>query len=791
MAYKNTAGTSSITNEMGTWRYFNSGLTKLGSYKGANLSIPEKAVQPEEGNWAESLMHAFRGIGKATDEYLEAEKERKYKLVDEYLQQHSLEDYQKDIKAHAVPFQDDPIAMARLKYMHGKMSYSIIKQDFEREVIDQNKLKGLSPEQIDAEAFKYFQESKKDMLEAFGYNDQDEYFRRGFYESSTAGRVGFITKAQSVEDNEKTQESMLAEAANFSAIINDPNANYKSIIGAFDQIYDTVGVHYTPDQQKKLLDNLITMVANRADGVQLLEQLGNYVPPYAKKGETLRGVMGELAWGKAKAQARGVAWTRDAETWGADHRNIEDLVAAGNHQAIAGLAKEEAKLSGGALSDRYKWLIQSEHRAKVQADRLVAKANVAALKAGGRAQYEAFLYAGLKANQTGSPIMTEDSFRLGLKDEGITLTDLERKVVGQKVVQDVLTSGNQEDISTLLIMATSNGTPTSIREPVSEMLTEYAQDLDHRLNEIAMTGKIAPKDAVDILTDKKAEDFQYYIPGQARAISLSGISPGFQTLMSLYSTNPSAVRQILTNSVNGDTKLYTQLSTVDMAIRLGKNPLQVLADAKAFKSQQERKALESGAPKEQLLPRFKVDKNEIQGLVGTGGLNRATSDMLDTLTWAEVKAYKDANPTDETPIRKLAKAAMEKVANEFIGIRGFVLPIAAVQRGLGDVGVTPQDPETLAKYSNEVFQDYMKDRGLNTPMLYDSSFYEVNRDAISVVSLSGQENMVIPMKDFTAKIKEKIIKDIEKGGSDNSWMNRLRNTSKALGGTLSPILEDS
>ena len=151
--------------------------------------------------------------------------------------------------------------------------------------------------------------------------------------------------------------------------------------------------------------------------------------------------------------------------------------------------------------------------------------------------------------------------------------------------------------------------------------------------------------------------------------------------MSLYSTNPSAVRQILTNGTYGDTRVYSQLSTVDMAIRLGKNPLQVLASAQAFKAQQQRKALESGAPLEQLLPRFRVDRNEIQGLVGTGGLNRATTDMLDTLVWSEIRAYKDANPTDDTSIRKLGKAAMEKVANEFVGVRGFVLPMLLFSRG--------------------------------------------------------------------------------------------------------------
>ena len=57
----------------------------------------------------------------------------------------------------------------------------------------------------------------------------------------------------------------------------------------------------------------------------------------------------------------------------------------------------------------------------------------------------------------------------------------------------------------------------------------------------------------------------------------------------------------------------------------------------------------------------------------------------------------------------------------------------------------------------------MSERGLNTPMLYYSSFYDVNRDNISVVALDGTENMVIPMKDFTARIKAKIVKNIEEG----------------------------
>ena len=47
MAYKNTAGTTSIANEMGTWRYFNSGLAKLGEYKSANLNIDSLAFSSD------------------------------------------------------------------------------------------------------------------------------------------------------------------------------------------------------------------------------------------------------------------------------------------------------------------------------------------------------------------------------------------------------------------------------------------------------------------------------------------------------------------------------------------------------------------------------------------------------------------------------------------------------------------------------------------------------------------------------------------------------------------------
>lgn len=767
MAYKNTAGTTSIANEMGTWRYFNSSLAKLGEYKGANLNIDSSKVTADlEGDWVNALGLAFKQASKDFDQYQidEAKRQQVKKkevedLADKYFQSHSIEQYQQDIKNNRIPFQDNPFAMSRLKYLHGRMAYNLTYQDFVNEQVNTNKLAGKSQVEVDSEFYQYAKESQKDLADSFGYSMDDEFFKEGFFETSPEGRLKVIAQKEAVEDKWETEKSLIADSSNIATIINSgsPNAG-QAFLNYLDQMGRTTGANYSPEMQYKLLNNAFQMASKSRYGSQLIESIADKEIPFIK-GTTFRELLGEdnlKAWLVNAETVKAADNAMEFSHWCDD---IDKYVEDGNYVLLSQLKDEEYLSNNNVETPRTKYLDQAIRNAK-----RTAQANLkAAGKVRGDALYEEYLGDTLKANITGTAVPTEEAFRKVLQDAGISLNSNDMKVIGQGFVQKIFTGGDPKKISMLLTMATSKGTPNSIREPVTEMLKEYYQDLDHRLNEIAMTGKISSKDAVDLLTDKEAGDFQYNIPGQARAISISGLSPGFQTLMSLYSTNPSAVRQILTNGTYGDTRVYSQLSTVDMAIRLGKNPLQVLASAQAFKAQQQRKALESGAPLEQLLPRFRVDRNEIQGLVGTGGLNRATTDMLDTLVWAEIRAYKDANPTDDTSIRKLGKAAMEKVANEFVGVRGFVLPIASIQQGLGEVGVTPQSPEDLAKYANEVFKDYMSERGLNTPMLYDSSFYDVNRDNISVVALDGTENMVIPMKDFTARIKAKIVKNIEEG----------------------------
>ena len=51
MAYKNSDGNSSIANQWGQWRYFNSYLTKLGEYKATAPTIkPQKTIEEATQN---------------------------------------------------------------------------------------------------------------------------------------------------------------------------------------------------------------------------------------------------------------------------------------------------------------------------------------------------------------------------------------------------------------------------------------------------------------------------------------------------------------------------------------------------------------------------------------------------------------------------------------------------------------------------------------------------------------------------------------------------------------------
>ena len=213
MAYKNSDGNTPIANQWGQWRYFNSALTKLGESKATAPTIrPQKTIE-EADDWFGAVWESFKGIQGVYD----ARKELAENVADEYLQSHSLEEYKQQMAEGKVPFQDDPLAMSALKQKHGKILFSNIAQDFQARV-DANEFKGMAPEQVDAEFFKYMREQSAGASKAFGYADNDYFFNKGIYSDSPNQRVKMMLRQKTVEDSYQRSQDLISSAAELSEI---------------------------------------------------------------------------------------------------------------------------------------------------------------------------------------------------------------------------------------------------------------------------------------------------------------------------------------------------------------------------------------------------------------------------------------------------------------------------------------------------------------------------------------------------------------------------------------------
>ena len=117
-SYQNSAGNKGVSTEYGQWRYFNSSIKRLGEYSNARLNTRVLDYVPkQELDWMKTITGAARGaLG-----LFEMRRQYSYKKADDWLSKHSLKEYHQLMKDGNVPFQDDPLAMQRLKFRHGEI----------------------------------------------------------------------------------------------------------------------------------------------------------------------------------------------------------------------------------------------------------------------------------------------------------------------------------------------------------------------------------------------------------------------------------------------------------------------------------------------------------------------------------------------------------------------------------------------------------------------------------------------------------------------------------------------
>lgn len=370
MAYKNSDGNSSIANEWGQWRYFNSALDKLGTAKPATVTINENNVTiPEADNWMDSVTAVIKGIRGG----MEAKKELSYKLADDYLKNHSLEEYRDQMVKGLVPFQDDPLAMSRLKESHGQMVFQYITDDFQRRV-DSNEFKGMSSEQVDAEFFKYARQQSADIAKTFGYSENDVFFNRGLFTNSPTERVKMMTRQKEVEHNFNVQDMFVTESAKIHALIQN-GADGIAIIDGLRSVEQTVGRFLDPEKRNKLYTSIVQALENSPTGIVALQQLADTDNLPLSNGLTLRQFLGEDGYKESLIKAYNYRYKRDTKAY-LDYQNgLSNLAESGELSMLEAIRDNELQANGNTYTDRVKDIEKCIDRAKaVQRSNLRATA---------------------------------------------------------------------------------------------------------------------------------------------------------------------------------------------------------------------------------------------------------------------------------------------------------------------------------------------------------------------------------------------------------------------------------
>lgn len=349
MPYKNSEGNSGIAAEYANWRYFNANLQRLGEYSSPRLSgeAPKVTAEPV-ANWMNVASNVFQGAMGL----FEARREYSYKLADDWLSKHSLEEYHQLMKDNNIPFQDDPIAMQRLKYRHGKILSEIAEVEFQSR-IDKGEFVGLEPEEVDAKHFEFLYDNLKDDSNDFPYMSNDDFFfNQGYWEDSNVNRDKVFQKSQAVSDDYTKQLAKIDTESKLTALISS-GASSKAILGALEQSFQSYGYHFSPDEYYNISKNTFEYLSNTPNGHLIIDELKDKEVP-GLKGRTFKSILGgDKGIELLKTNSQNLQYNSDMALRVSDQSEILRMVSEGDTGSLTRIATR-IRQTDGTESTRFK-----------------------------------------------------------------------------------------------------------------------------------------------------------------------------------------------------------------------------------------------------------------------------------------------------------------------------------------------------------------------------------------------------------------------------------------------------
>ena len=344
-------------NAYNNWRQFSAGMGKLAPVGGtAPKFVPEATQSVSKMDWAGQV---FDVVGKAAKVF-DVVKQESFSKAEEFMKTHSLEEYRQAVNDNNIPFQNDPIAMARLKNLHGGVAANMAYQDFMNRVSN-NEFRDMTPEQVDSEYFKHMNKSFDDLKDTFGYaNGSDQAYNTGFWENGDKSRKSVMDAQVVVKNDWNRKQSTILETSRLNMLASDPTANGEVLWEAFNSAYMGGAFHANPTESARVGEAMFKNLSNNPDGSRLIDELKDKQIPGQKDGVTFGSLFGDDGLRMLKAKANGARDEADFNNYMQFAQTMNGLVNAndgeGDLTGLQTMIDSELSVSGGAESPRLKEL---------------------------------------------------------------------------------------------------------------------------------------------------------------------------------------------------------------------------------------------------------------------------------------------------------------------------------------------------------------------------------------------------------------------------------------------------
>lgn len=254
--------------------------------KGLGLQIPGRTPDSGMGEAFQGLMQVAQRAAVDYKQNKAIEGQASEKKAEQWMKGKSPEEYRQALQEGQVPFQEDPIAMARLRYLHGYHSSIAVQNQVAanidggsyRDEMDAQGRVTRSGAQIAVEDYhKRLKDMQKDITGTLGFDPEDEAFSNGMFRDAEKALTTLTAYQTRAADKRNRMQATVLHRATRNAIL--PQAMQEGVDVAAEQAVESWKVGYETGVYKDLSDTLqdvgdtLSAVGSQPGGLEVIDRL--------------------------------------------------------------------------------------------------------------------------------------------------------------------------------------------------------------------------------------------------------------------------------------------------------------------------------------------------------------------------------------------------------------------------------------------------------------------------------------------------------------------------------------